>query len=415
MYCWAPLGLEGEKNVSRTSRKFGEHKQIVFLYGLVMLIALLPLADRGLLDKGIAKEWIARIEELSQEGVNFFPSVRVYLSSGVNDNIFGTNLFILPGSIVYGMTKSVRTAFLFTMFWIQLGSIFFSKLFFEEWFGKDDEKSVFFATMLFVISPYRMDLCYHQVNVSMALAWTLVPLYAWAFLRSFRDGKNVKVYLCSSISLALVGYADYLIFLGMIGITLCVFIYKKEPVLLCVIFLGVILLLPVECRLLQYLLKGGFEEWQLSCQSIMPKGYRFGGYFCSFAFAEGNPGIGLGMLLCLMAALWLKLVKGIKPDERTTVLLGISAVFWIMSSRRFPWEYVQRMGRPFLRLVGLWKSPVVFWGISYALLCIPAGEVIMTLSDKKYLEAEKGKIFRIIVILACLGIELYRYNELRIL
>ena len=53
-------------------------------------------------------------------------------------------------------------------------------------------------------------------------------------------------------------------------------------------------------------------------------------------------------------------------------LLAVTGLLTLASLKYFPWDYVQRLGMPFLRFVGLLETPGVFWMLANMLFAIPA-------------------------------------------
>ena len=82
----------------------------------------------------------------------------------------------------------------------------------------------------------------------------------------------------------------------------------------------------------------------------------------------------------------------------------------IASLKYFPWDYVQRLGMPFLRFVGLLETPGLFWGLCNMLLVIPAAWAVGEVRKKQgYLWQW---VIPILLMAAALATALYMCNSL---
>ena len=169
--------------------------------------------------------------------------------------------------------------------------------------------------------------------------------------------------------------------------------------------------LPGLERLFDYLFRDGFQELGMSLGSIMPKGYTPGQYFSSYAWRDGHPGMGLGMMVCLMTAAWLGFVEGEKENRKVCRAFGGLALFLgLLSLRYFPWDYVQRLGIWALKLVSLAGTPAVFWGMAFFALCVPAAGGVDRIRRKE--NSPAAFAVPALVAAACLGLCLYQCNML---
>lgn len=383
------------------------------IYVLIVAVMLLPLATSRIMTGGILSEWVARVEELSWNLFLFFPSEAVYQETGINDNAFHSNLFFYGSVLLYRLTKNMFLTYFCTMFFIQLGTFFATKYFCKEYFGEQGETGSFFCMLLYLLSPYRMYVCYDRADLSLVVAWMLLPIYAGAILCLIRGGgKRLFYFIVASLSLAGIGYAHVPVFLLAMFFTVLLLFYCRAVLLAGVTVTGTCAVIPALYPMLRYLLNGEGEAWGLACQSIMPEGYRLGSYFCTYQFFENCPGIGLGMMLCMGLAIWGHFVHGGKEKKGEAILWWLGILFFLMASRRFPWELVQRLCYPLTRLVGLWKTPGVFFGFGYALTCVPAGGMAERILNPEEKEKEFADLFGVLVFLACLSVCVYQCNTL---
>ena len=117
-----------------------KHKQsrelflIQVFYGLVLLTAILPIMCNYIIDGGMIREWVVRIQELSQNSFLLYPTEGVYLESGINDNVFQSNLVFWGSGLFYRLTGQMVLTYRLTMLLIQLLSFLFARLFFLTYF-----------------------------------------------------------------------------------------------------------------------------------------------------------------------------------------------------------------------------------------------------------------------------------------
>lgn len=393
-----------------------EEEVLPYLYWLLAIVPLFPLACDYIMNGGILFEWITRIRLMGENLFGLLPSQESYIISGINDNAFNSNLFFIGSGILYSISHNIVVTYRITMLTIQIAAFAGARLFFGELYGSE-KRVAFMGTMLYITSPYRIFISYDKADMSMTLAWAIIPFYAWAVVNILRQKEGKWKYLFfSAIFLAAVYYAHYLVFTVALGVTFIFALFYKKWQLLLTMLLGVIISLPAMYPLLKYLMFGGYEAWELSCQSVMPKGYRLGSFFATYFFWENHPGLGLGMLISIGVAIWVG-INGSRKESGSMKLFcaGMGCLFMLLASRSFPWEYVQRIGIPFLRFVGLWKETSVFLGGAYLffdMLCAKAFVQLDDLEEKKTSDNYLAFAIRLIVLVICISISIYQCNML---
>ena len=361
------------------------HQKIIkrILWGGIAVVMILPLVRSVNWEQGILKEWACRVEELSKGSFTLFPTVQVYFDSGIRDNALNSNLFFTFSALLLRLTGSLTASYRVTMGLMQIATMVFTKLFFDACFGKKEPRAALLGAFLYLTCPYRWFMAYHQGDLSMTLGWALLPLYAWAVLRLASAEKRKWVYvLAGAAALAGIGYAHFVLF-GTAAVLTCLWVIcEKKPAALLSVAGGSVLFLPGLHQLWRLAFFGVYDVWDLVGYSIMPKGYRLGDYFNVYAFREGHPGMGLGLMTGLGSILWLRFVEGRKAEKDDVRFFTWGAAFLCaLSFHAFPWDWVQRMGAPFLRLVGALGTPATFWGLACGCLCIPAGRALGMLVD----------------------------------
>lgn len=248
---------------------------------------------------------------------------------------------------------------------IQAGTFFAAGLLFKRIFKNEGTKRpVFWGILLYMTCPYRLYVCYDLADIFQAAVWMAAPLYLWAVVGIVTGEKKIW----NMVVLATV--------------------------------------LPEVYWLACRLFGEGYSEWDIPLQSIMPSGYRIGQFFSSYAFRDGHPGMGLGMLICLLAMIWLGFVEGMGVGKkRDRICLAAALFFAVLSTCYFPWDMVQRLGGWIHRLVCMLKTPAVFWGAAFLFLCVPAADAVENIGrhENKWIAAW----IPVSVLLACLGICVY--------
>lgn len=400
----------------KTKVKDNETRLYGTLYGMTVVIASFPIACHYIMAGGRVTEWIARVNELAvglhNGEIYFFPRMEMIAETGAWENSVNSNFWLfLPGILVW-MIGNVVFAYRIYMLLIQSGTLLASLLFFREIFSEEESRlPVFFGTLLYMTCPYRIFICYDLADLVQAAAWMLLPLYTWAVFRAFAEKGTWKQIILAGVILAGVGYADIVFFITFFGVTLLLSVFTKNFRGLPCLIVGVILGFPGLFRLIIYIFGKGFHELDSILQSIMQKGYHPGQFFSSYYWRDNHPGMGLGMLICLLVVWWMRFVKGEKRgDKKSRLFSGMSVFLIVLSMAYFPWDFVQRVGNWSLRLVSLIDTPAVFWGMAYFGLCVPAAEGMYRLekTDNKILSFAVP----LIVLLACVWVCIYQCNML---
>ena len=385
-----------------------ETMQYFVLYGILILLSVIPLLMIRELNVGILPEWIARMEELKDKSFQLFSSSDVYSKTGINDNGLYSNLLFWGSGLLYRITGNILLTFRLTEIAIQTGTALLAKLFCESLWGKEEKRTVFICVLLFVLCPYRFYLCYDRCDLFLQMAWMFIPLFAWAVLGLIRVQKGIYYFFVASFSLAFIGYANVQVFLILIGVTCVYMAWKRSWLLFAVYIAGSVICLPGLLPLVHYLFRGGYENWQFSLNSIMPSGYSLGSLLSSLLYLEDCPGIGLGMMFCIGVAVWRWFVERRREPRESVFFWGMGVILIIMSSAMFPWEILQRVGMPFLRLIGLWRTPVSFFGMAYSLWCISAGRTVGRSRENEQTQAGEYIIIQQTVVLLGIGVWIWQ-------
>ena len=386
------------------------------MYALMGIAVLLPLGSKVIMSGGMMAEWIARVEELAagfQAGhLYLFPSAETLAATGSGVKGMDSNVwFFLPGA-VYWLSGNMALTYRIYMLLVQVGTLAAAILMFQRIFAQRDTKlPMFFGVLLYMTCPYRIFLSYDLADLSQTAAWMLLPLYLWAVWGILKEkGKRSLNILIAAFALAGIGYADVVYFLTAAGVTMLAGLFGKKVWTLVSVAAGGVIFLPGVYRLVQYLFLDGFWELGIPLKSIMPEGYRFGQFFSSYAFRDSHPGMGLGMLMCILAGLWLGFVENRRASRENKIFMLLSVLFAVLSLSRFPWDIVQRLGGWALKLVSLLDTPAVFWGMACLCLCVPAACGVNGIS--KHENRRIAVIVPVVVMIACLGLCVYQCGVL---
>lgn len=265
---------------------------------------------------------------------------------------------------------------------VELGTLLTGLLFFREHFHKEASRiPAVCGGLLYYTCPYRLYVSFTLADVSQAAAWMLLPVYGIFVGRIICSKKDRKKLFLNSIAggmiLAAMGYVYPVFCLTVLGLTLLAGLMWKRFAVWMPALTGSILGCMPLLEIVRYLFTGSGKYADLSLNVIMEKGYRLGEFFTAYVYKDGHPGLGIGILFCLILGLWLHLVKGAgRWDKASRVMAVLAGLLAVLSLRYFPWDLVQRLGGWAMRLVALIGTPAFFGGLASACLCVPGAEAV---------------------------------------
>lgn len=314
-------------------------------------------------------------------------------------------LFLLPlcAALFPLIGAGFQPSKVFYMIMLQAGTLCTAVLLFQRMFGEAGSGALlFFGALLYMACPYRIYACYDPADPAQAVFWLLLPLYLWAVLGIVKNKRFIVSLAAASLSLTGMAYACLMPTLAVAGFTLLAALWLRSFHLLLPVGVGCVIALPRLLRLFSYLFGGEYGTSDIPVGSIMGNGYVLGEFFCIFMYRDGHPGMGPGLLLSLLAAVWLRFVKARKQERGECRFFGVLAVILLfMSLRCFPWEYVQRLGEWSLKLVSLYETPAVFFGLAQMCLCVPGAWAMGQIGELE--DKSVSAVVRLMVIAACLG------------
>lgn len=370
---------------------------------LVGIVTLLPVGYNYIMDGGLIAEWIDQVWEAAsglQDG-------QLHLFSSVDSGLW----LLIPG-FLSRISGNIVYVYDFCMLMLQVGTLLAAILFFQGVFADRETKlPAFFGVLLYMTCPYRIYVCYDLAHISQAVVWMLLPLYAWAVVKIVRSEKKWPFVLAAGAALAGIGYAAAVFFLIVSGAAALAGLVWRKAWMLVSVPVGGVLFLPGLYRLIQYWFFSELPEPDVPVRSLLQDGYRLGEFFGSYSFHNGHPGMGLGMLMCLLAGVWMGFVENRKDSHDTCRgALILSGLFVVPALHGFPWEIFWKLGDGCSRLMILAGSPAVFWGMACFFLCIPAACAMDRISrhENKYIAFSVPMI----VMIACIGLCVYQCNIL---
>ena len=383
------------------------------VYVIIYIIASLPIACSYVMSGGDILIWLARIEEV-RNGIRvgeilMYPSAELTVAYNAQISALNTNLWLMIPVFFRIIGFTITNAYRVYMLLLNLVALLCAKKLFEQLFERKSVAAI--GALLYMTSPYRIYICYDKANLGQVAAWSLIPLVIWGMIFSYRSKREWLSVGLSGIALAAVGYADGVLFIITLGISMVWLIYSKKAKVFCSLLIGGILYLPGAIYMLRYLLKGGMEVWRLPLSSISESGYRLGQFFSSWTYRSGCPGLGMGLMIALANLVLICFVEGkqyVIKKYGYFVILFILCSF--MSMQVFPWDVVQRVGALFLRLIPLMETPGICFGyVSLAAGVLGAYGIECTLTQEKLFHRVGVPI---IVVLASIGVAVYMCNTL---
>lgn len=351
-----------------------DNKLYVILLAVILITASVPVFCMYIMEGGMAEQWAALLQ-------NFMPGV------------------------------STRRLWVILLFLIQLGSLGGAVLLYR--YVCPGRTGSLCGVLLYMTMPFRLYLCYDRADLAQAVVWMLLPWYLWSILHVL-DGRKCRLFVpLSVLFLAAAGYANAVLFLIAAGLTLLAGLIWRKPFLFVTVLGGFILGLPWLKRFLEFLTAADFGTlplfYDISFESIMPKGYAPGELLGFFSYAEDKPGIGAGLLLVLFLLVWSSFVENRSLlQKREMAFLVTGGLLLLLSLRYFPWDLVQRVHPVLLKTVALFRTPGCFLHFACFLFTVPCAGAM----GRLYREGDKYRRVFLTALLftVCIAMAFYQGN-----
>lgn len=383
------------------------------IHAMTFVVACLPLACGYVMEGGDIQIWLARIDEIVMGLKNgylpLFPSAELTVAQQAQYSALDSNLWLfLPGFMrMIGM--SVTATYRMYLLFLNVLGFYSAKELFDALF--EDKNTASIAVLLYMTSPYRLYICYDKADFGMVAAWSLIPFLWSEVYHLYGERITWRRFTKVAVFTALIGYANVILLLVALGIVLLWCLWNKDWSSLLPVMVGGGLFLPGAVYWLRYMIKGGMGVWNLPLGSITKKGYSFGQFFSGWTYAADKPGVGLGIFVALFLLLWCCMIqKRYAFGRQTRFFMLLAVLTGAFSMKLFLWDMVQRLGMPFLRMVGMMETPGILFGFTTIVLAgFGAYGVACTQQEQK----QFVKIgFPVIVIMASLGNAIYICNML---
>ena len=230
------------------------------------------------------------------------------------------------------------------------------------------------GTLIYLLLPEHVNVVIHNRDWTQILLWMLIPVLAAALMKMASTEKKIRKCcfgMAAVLVMGLIGRLDGVAGLTVLFLVCVAGICRKQWQYPVIGTLGTVMAYPTYITWKHWLFDGSFAESGLEYGSIMYKGYSIGGLFSTYFHRNGDPGMGILLLGCIMVLIYSAFVKGRKLfDGPDVIWLASAGLLTVMSLRYFPWDLVQRMGSWALGLVTLIRTPTVFFTYAQMILCV---------------------------------------------
>ncbi len=336
-------------------------------YIIILLVVSLPLTKGYILESGDVVTWIRRIDEVR---ANFrspwgamFPSPELVAECGGEFSALNSNLWLFFSAVLRGLGFSITNTYRVYMLLLNVIALWGTYKLFAEWTA--DKWLTCVGVVLFMTCPYRVYICYDKADLGIVAAWSFIPVALWSVLRLCHGKVDWKKILLAGASIAAVAYSNGILWLAVIGILMVGLAWHGKWKCMLSVLLGMGLSVPGMIKWLQYLWLGDADVVNMPLGLIAPQGYVLGQFFNSWTYREDCPGFGIGIILGLAIFGWLYFAQRENlPQRKYGFCWFVLLLTAFMSMQRFPWDILQRLGAPFLRLISLIEAPGVFFGFT---------------------------------------------------
>lgn len=230
------------------------------------------------------------------------------------------------------------------------------------------------GTLCYLLLPEHVNVVIYNRDWIQILLWQLIPVLAISLMKIASTEK--AIWKCgfgvvAVLVMGLIGRMDGVAGLIVLFLVCVAGICRKQWQYPIIGVLGTALASPTYITWMHWIFDGSFTESGLEYENIMHKGYSIGGLFSTYFHRNGDPGMGILLLGCIMILIYSAFVKGRKLfDGPDVIWLASAGLLTVMSLRYFPWDLVQRMGSWALGLVTLIRTPTVFFTYAQMILCV---------------------------------------------
>lgn len=337
---------------------------------ILTLIVIMPVSVHYIMNGGIVCDWMVNVRDTAamlNDGTFELYRDTEYITS---------SLYYIPSAIIYMLSNDIVLAYQLQMLFIQIGTCIGAWLFFHRIAcGKNPEIITLMGVALYMLSPFRIYVCYDLADIPQAVVWMLIPFWGYTIIRLY-EGKDQKdIYhkllfmVLNALLFAAFCYIDSAFVLPVLLVSLAAALALRNVWIFLSDCLGAVAAMPALVRMLVYI-AGGEIRIEYSASAMIEEGYYIGDIFSSFSYRTAHPGLGLGMLLCLSIYIWLAYVDGRRETgAKNPGLIAASLIFLILSLNIFPWDMLKGMDNFIGRISLYFYTPQIFMGMFYSCLC----------------------------------------------
>ncbi len=372
-------------------------KELLFngMYVVIWIASSLPVFCGYICEGGEVNVWIGRIEEMGK-GILYGQYAP-----------FDSNLWLFLPAVLLKAGVPLGIAYSFFMAAVQLVTLLAAKAMFQRIL--ESPAAVLYAVLFYMTCPCHIYICYDQADWGQAVVWMLLPLLGWGTAGLYQDGWRWRYACAAAIAFGGIGHADCIAFAVLAGILLIAGIWHRKWIGWIPLIAGSLLNITGAGRLMRYLF---FEDnWEIPIDPLSSQGYVFGRFLTSFAYQNGRPGFGLGLMGALALFFWLLFTeKCFRLKKEHSFPAAVSAAALLMSLSAFPWDFIGRISGPCQRLASLLDAPSMFFGFACAGLCALAGYAVEGTAKQDKIFVKIG--FPAMIYIASIAVAVYLCNML---
>ncbi len=228
------------------------------------------------------------------------------------------------------------------------------------------------GAIIYMLTPYHVYIVTGTVDRADIIVWAVFPLLVAAgkCIKNEKPAIKIASALALGACLGIIGWNDGFLCVLIVFLLIVLSIIEKSIFYALSGILGLVLACKTFITWKHWILDGSFAESGLEPGSIMSKGLSIGGLFSTYFYRNNRPGMGILILLMILFAIYFAFVKRenifLKKDR---LWIWVSILLTLSSLKYFPWDYVERLGTPFLYLVSLIDSPARFLYYACLIMC----------------------------------------------
>jgi hypothetical protein len=240
---------------------------------------------------------------------------------------------------------------------------------------KPDKKGLLMSlagAIIYMLTPYHVYIVTAEVDKADIIVWAVFPILVAAGKCVKAEKLAIKIAsgLVLGVCLGIIGREDGFLCVLMAFLLIVLSIIEKNIYYVFSSMLGLIFACKTFLTWKHWIFDASFAESGLEPGSIMSKGLSIGGLFSTYFYRNYRPGMGILIFLMILFTIYLAFVKREQVfAKKDRLWIHVSVLLVLCSLKYFPWDYVERLGTPFLYLVSLIDSPARFLNYACLIMC----------------------------------------------